>query len=226
MKKATISEAPMIGLFGSRAAYQVLMYLENYGQGYAAEIARTFGMSLSQVQNQLRKFEELGILTSRMEGAARFFYFVRSPIVDGLRIFLRSILERLGVGEASSRETKAKTMTEPAGQQDDFIEFDDLMKIDLRVGLVEEAERVEKSKKLLKLVIDAGEAQPRQILAGISEHYAPEDLIGKRVVIVANLKPRKLMGLESQGMVLAASDDEGLGVLLVDGEVTPGSRAK
>jgi len=56
VREATISEAPLIGLFGSKAAYQVLMYLENYGQGYAAEIARTFGMSLSQVQNQLRKF--------------------------------------------------------------------------------------------------------------------------------------------------------------------------
>ena len=95
MTQATISEAPMIGLFGSKAAYQVLMYLENYGQGYAAEIARTFGMSLSQVQNQLRKFEELGILTSRREGSARFFYFARSPVADGLRTFLRSILERL-----------------------------------------------------------------------------------------------------------------------------------
>ena len=68
--------------------------------------------------------------------------------------------------------------------------------------------------------------EPRQILAGISEHYAPEDLVGKQVVIVANLKPRKLMGLESQGMVLAASDDGGLSVLLVDREVEPGSRAK
>jgi methionyl-tRNA synthetase len=91
---------------------------------------------------------------------------------------------------------------------------------------VKEAEKVEKSKKLLRLVVDAGEAEPRQILAGISEHYAPEDLVGKRVVIVANLKPRKLMGLQSQGMVLAASDETGLSVLMVDKDVEPGSRAK
>ena len=83
-----------------------------------------------------------------------------------------------------------------------------------------------KSKKLLKLSVDAGDPEPRQILAGISEHYAPEDLLGKRVVIVANLKPRKLMGLQSQGMVLAASDDEGLRVVVLDGEVAAGSRAK
>ena len=95
LNKPTISEAPLIGLFGSKAAYQVLMYLENYDQGYAAEIARTFGMSLSQVQNQLRKFEELGLLISRKEGSARFYYFNRNPVADGLRDFLRSILDCL-----------------------------------------------------------------------------------------------------------------------------------
>lgn len=93
--QATISEAPLIGLFGSKAAYQVLMYLENYDQGYAAEISRTFGMSLSQVQNQLRKFEELGLLVSRMEGSARVYYFNRNPVADELRTFLRSALDRL-----------------------------------------------------------------------------------------------------------------------------------
>ncbi len=95
MSKATISEAPLIGLFGSKAAYQVLMYIECYGQGYAAKIAKTFGMSLSQVQNQLRKFEELGLLVSRKEGSARFYYFKRNPVADELRTFLRSALDRL-----------------------------------------------------------------------------------------------------------------------------------
>jgi len=137
-----------------------------------------------------------------------------------------SILERLGVGAPPAEKKKAPAMTETQQSRDDFIEFDDFTKVDLRVAVVKEAERVEKSKKLLKLIVDAGEAQPRQILAGISEHYAPEDLIGRRVVIVANLKPRKLMGLESQGMVLAASDDNGLSVLGLDKDVEPGSPAK
>ena len=92
---ATISEAPLVGLFGSKAAYQVLMYLENYGRGYAAEIARTFGMSLSQAQNQLRKFEDLGLLVGRKEGSSRMFYFARSPIADSLRVFLRDALNQL-----------------------------------------------------------------------------------------------------------------------------------
>jgi len=138
----------------------------------------------------------------------------------------RSVLERLGVEEAHDEKKKAPAMTDSELSQDDFIEFDDFAKVDLRVAVIKEAEKVEKSKKLLRLIVDAGEAEPRQILAGISEHYAPEDLIGRRVVIVANLKPRKLMGLESQGMVLAASDDNGLSVLGVDKDVEPGSSAK
>lgn len=91
----TISEAPLMGLFGSRAAYRVLMFLEAYGSGYAAEIARIYGMSLNQAQSQLRKFEELGLLVSRREGSARVYYFTRGPVADALRIFLRSALERL-----------------------------------------------------------------------------------------------------------------------------------
>ena len=137
----------------------------------------------------------------------------------------RSILERFGV-DVPRTDEKAGAMTETEQGKDDFIEFEDFIKVDLRVGLIKEAEKVEKSKKLLKLTIDAGEEQPRQIVAGIAEHYAPEDLVGRRVVIVANLKPRKLMGMESQGMVLAASDDAGLCVVGVDTDVEPGSRAK
>jgi len=138
----------------------------------------------------------------------------------------RSILERLGVEAPRAEQKKAPAMTETEQSKDEFIDFDDFTKVDLRVALVKEAEKVEKSKKLLKLIVDAGDGEPRQILAGISEHYAPEDLVGRRVIIVANLRPRKLMGLVSQGMVLAASDDGGLTVLSVDKDVEPGSPAK
>lgn len=138
----------------------------------------------------------------------------------------RSILERLGVESQPAAKKKATTMTEPERQESDFIEIDDFAKIDLRVAQVKQAERVPKSQKLVRLLVDVGEESPRQIVAGIAEHYAPEDLVGRRIVIVANLKPRKLMGLESQGMVLAASDESGLSLLGVDGEARPGSRAK
>lgn len=95
MQQPRISERPLVGLFGSESAYRVLMYLENYDRGYASEIARTYGISLNQVQNQLRKFENIGLLVSRMEGPTRVFYFKQGPIIDGLRVFLREMLERL-----------------------------------------------------------------------------------------------------------------------------------
>jgi len=95
MSKVVISEAPLVGLFGSKAAYQVLMYMENYEQGYASQIANTFEMAISQTQKQLQKFEQLGLLVSRKEGSARVYYFKRSPVVDALRKFLSSMLNVL-----------------------------------------------------------------------------------------------------------------------------------
>jgi methionyl-tRNA synthetase len=88
------------------------------------------------------------------------------------------------------------------------IEYDDFAKLDLRAGVVLEAERVPKSDKLLRLQIDLG-YECRQVLAGAAQHFSAEEMVGRRVVIVANLKPRKMMGLESQGMVLMAEDRDG-----------------
>ncbi|MEM1597613.1 MAG: methionine--tRNA ligase subunit beta [Pyrobaculum sp.] len=86
-----------------------------------------------------------------------------------------------------------------------FITIDDFKRVELRVGKVVEASRVEGSKKLIKLVVDLG-GEKRQIVAGLAEHYQPEEMVGKYVVVVANLQPKKLMGLESQGMLLATCD--------------------
>jgi methionyl-tRNA synthetase len=109
-----------------------------------------------------------------------------------------------------------------------FIEIDDFAKVDLRVGQVLSAERIPKADKLLLMKVDIGEEQPRQILAGIAQYYEPEKLIGRKVVIVANLKPRKLRGLESQGMVVAASyGEEGRPVIATFTEDVPnGARLK
>jgi methionyl-tRNA synthetase len=98
------------------------------------------------------------------------------------------------------------------------VTIDDFTKLDLRVGEVKSAERVPKSDKLLRLQVDLGPLGVRQILAGIGKHYAPEALVGKRIAVLANLPPRKMMGLESQGMVLAAGDGDVLSVMspLVD----------
>jgi methionyl-tRNA synthetase len=110
---------------------------------------------------------------------------------------------------------------------DDTISIDDFVKVKLRTGVVREAERIAKSEKLLKLQVDLG-TEKRQILAGIAKHYAPEDLIGKTIVVVANLKPAKLMGYESQGMVLAASNPDGVLTLVQPGnaDVGPGAEVR
>jgi len=110
--------------------------------------------------------------------------------------------------------------------EQDFITIDDFFKVELRVGEVLGAENVPKSDKLLKCMVDVAEEEPRQILAGIAEHYKPEELVGKKVVVVCNLKPRKMMGLESQGMICAASlnkDDKPV-VATFDEDVPNGAR--
>ena len=86
-----------------------------------------------------------------------------------------------------------------------FIAIDDFLKVELRVGEILVAERIPNADKLLRFEIDLAEEKPRQILAGLAEYYDPEKLIGRKVVVVANLKPRKMRGLESQGMICAAS---------------------
>ena len=95
----------------------------------------------------------------------------------------------------------------------ELISIDDFSKIDLRVGEVKQAEPVKGADKLLHLKVDIGEAQPRTIVAGIALAYNPDQLIGRKIVIVANLQPRTLRGLTSQGMIVAASLEGGSPVL-------------
>jgi methionyl-tRNA synthetase len=127
---------------------------------------------------------------------------------------------------AEQQKATASEQTAPPVAQ--TIAIDDFIKVELRAATVLEAERVPKADKLLRLVIDVGEPQPRQILAGIAQHYAPEDVVGRKIIVVANLAPRKLRGLESNGMLLAASvGDDGRPVLATFGEDVPnGTRLK
>jgi methionine--tRNA ligase beta chain len=106
-----------------------------------------------------------------------------------------------------------------------MVSFEDFQKIDLRVAKIVEAEKVKGSEKLLKLVIDVGK-EKRQIVAGIGKFYKPEDLIGKEIAVLLNLEPKKLMGIESQGMLLAA-DVEGEPVILIpEKEVPAGTKIR
>jgi len=106
-----------------------------------------------------------------------------------------------------------------------MITIEDFAKIELKTGKVLEAQRVEKSNKLIVMKVDTGEE--RQIVAGIGKAYTPEELIGKTIAVVTNLEPAKLMGVESHGMLLAASDDEGnLAIITLEKEIKAGARVK
>src|ERR1700752_781024 len=137
------------------------------------------------------------------------------------------IMSEINVGTAPEPPLTHATEADAVGVTS-FIEIDDFAKVDLRVGQVLSAERIPKADKLLLLKVGLGEEQPRQILAGIAQYYEPEKLMGRKVVIVANLKPRKLRGYESQGMVVAASyGEEGRPVIATFTEDVPnGARLK
>lgn len=104
-----------------------------------------------------------------------------------------------------------------------MITYDDFLKLALKVATILTGERVDGSEKLLKLSIDVGEEQPRTLVAGIGKRYTPEELLGTQILIIANLEPRKLMGIESQGMLLATDDDLGPVLLRPEYPVKPGS---
>jgi methionyl-tRNA synthetase len=106
----------------------------------------------------------------------------------------------------------------------DRISFQEFQRLDLRVGTVLKADKIPGSKRLIKIIVDIGEE--RTVVAGLVGHYTEEDLAGKQVVVVANLEPTKLMGVDSQGMILAAEDESGVHLLSFDVPVTPGSKVR
>lgn len=129
--------------------------------------------------------------------------------------------------QSSPADSTKPASSEPAGKAQ--ITFDDFAKVDLRIARVTHAEPHPDADRLLKLQVDDGSGKPRQICAGIREQYSPEDLIGKSIVIVANLAPRSIRGEESRGMLLAASDAEkgseerSVVVMTPMSEIQPGS---
>jgi methionyl-tRNA synthetase len=132
-------------------------------------------------------------------------------------------LQTMSDAPASSPQT---TPSAPAVPVDPRLSIDDFMKVELRVAKVLAAERVAGSRKLIKLGVDLGSEQ-RTVVAGIAEAYEPDALVGRSIVMVVNLKPAKLMGIESNGMILAASPDGGQPMLLaIDGSPPPGTRVR
>lgn len=149
---------------------------------------------------------------------------------DPVPLFARLDAQKV-LAEIHSEAEAAAQPAEKAGEAPENVAFleqitiDDFARVDLRVAEITDCEPVKKSKKLLKLTLDDGSGTPRTVCSGIAPWYAPDDLKGRRVVVVANLKPARLCGVESQGMILAADDGDAARVLFVDG-VAPGSKVR
>ncbi len=119
--------------------------------------------------------------------------------------------------ETEKEEEKLKEVKE-----ENVVTIDDFAKLEFRVGEVVEAEKVPEADKLLKITVDIGD-EKRTVVSGIAQFYTPEELVGKKIVIFTNLKPRKIFGIESKGMILAAKDDKRLRLLTVDGDIENGA---
>ena len=138
-------------------------------------------------------------------------------------LFPRIEEQLLEESEAPKKDKKTKKEKKPM-EQAGVITIDEFFKTELKIGTIVEAEEVPKSKKLLKLKVDLGEENPRQIVAGIKEWYSKEELIDTQVCVVANLKPAKLMGMLSEGMLLAAKDESGLSLIRPEKPKTVGTK--
>jgi len=138
------------------------------------------------------------------------------PVKKGPALFPRIETKK---GQAPKKETYQKDI--PKGGTD-LVSFKDFQKMDLRVGTIKEAVPIPKAKKLVRLTVDVGEE--KTVVAGIAGYYDEKALVGKQVVVVANLEPVRLMGIESQGMLLAAQDESGLHLIGPDSEIGPGSK--
>jgi methionyl-tRNA synthetase len=155
--------------------------------------------------------------------------YVNQPRPKPKILFARLEDKKIAEMEKILDERVRKAEAKLAGKKEEPVEqrepvaIEDFGRLDLRVGKVIACERVKGSKKLLKSLIDLGEDGPRQILSGIAEVYTPEEMVGKSVIVIANLKPAKIMGIESNGMVLAA-DSNGATLLTVEKPSEPGTR--
>ena len=150
-------------------------------------------MGIEEVEWDRAKELDRSLAGRKVEDVGRLYRKIEDKEIEELVNLLKQRASKGGVAVEEKKEEKQ------------YITYDEFMKVDLRVARVKHAERIPKSKKLLRLIVDLGDEE-RQIIAGIAQYYEPEDLIGKNIVIVANLEPKKLMGYESQGMLLAAGE--------------------
>jgi methionyl-tRNA synthetase len=175
----------------------------------AAKALRVLAVLLSPVlpSTARRLWQQVGLSGEPAEinpQALRFEAAIGGCRIGEITPLFPRINKEKTMAEIESEKSRESTVPPPSSSVEAFITIDDFAKVDLRAGTVVFAEKVEKADKLLRLMVDVGEDQLRQVIAGIAPYYTPEQLIGRRVILVANLQPRKLRGLESRGMVLAA----------------------
>ena len=175
----------------------------------AKTIQKHLGMNPDEPFYRLDRLREWGALTPGNQLLKAIILF---PRIDVAKLSKVQLPGKQAGSESANHQEKPE------------ISMDEFARIDLRVAKILKAETIPRAKKLLKLEVDMG--QPRTVVAGISEHYNPEELVGKRVILVANLKPAKIMGIVSNGMVLAAVDREGTTLATFDKKVAPGTPLK
>ncbi|MBN2685029.1 MAG: methionine--tRNA ligase [Pontiellaceae bacterium] len=187
-------------------------------------VALRTALGMADAKPHLDRLTEFGVLVPGSE--------ISQPGALFPRIEMKKDQESEVVAQKS--EAKAEKQQQPKKQKaeiadpkstDGLITFDQVMAVNLKTAVVLQAEKIEGADKLLKLQVDLG-AEKRQLVAGIALHYQPEELIGKTIVVVANLKPAKLRGVESQGMLLAASTGDTLKLVTVEGGIGPGASVK
>ena len=174
--------------------------------------------------------EGVGALSGLEEGAAVDAGEPLFPRMQALPERIQEVLagalpakaEEVAEKVATKKKKKEAVVAEETAEENQYIEFEDFMKVKLLAGRIVEAQKHPNADRLLHFQVEVGEDRPRSICAGIANKYAPEDMIGKQVVIVANLKPRKLRGVMSEGMMLAAGDAEIEGLVTFDQDVQPG----
>jgi len=184
------------------------------------EVVRLISITLYPVMprkmREVRRMLALDDSTLTLNHAMTFF-----DLTPHTKLYLESALfPRLDAAEAAPLKTPASTAkVDETGLAD----ISDFGKLNLVVAQILEAENVAGADKLLRLQIDAGDGR-RQIVAGIAQHYKPQDLVGRKIIVIANLKPAKIRGIESNGMLLAAKKGDKLAVVTVDGDLPPGAK--
>lgn len=158
---------------------------------------------------------------------------LREEVYDQATHWGSQAWEHAGTAASKGREYASQAYDSASEVVDDIgdriqgkIDFDTFLRTEIRVGTILSVEEIEKSDKLLKLMVDIGEESPRQIISGIAPYFKdPQSLVKRQAMFVTNLEPKKIFGHESDGMIFALNDDESFSILSPDTHITPGTRA-